>query len=472
MPNDFCRGPRLRSVGAGLRCSGRFGLRGGDGASEGPPPVALDDVHDVEDHQAVRLAEVHLHGTLELRGVALVVLDVHAPVEGVSAQQPARVAAAALDAEVLARRDLAVGLVAVQAVAAAVFVERNVPVVVAVGVEIQQLGIAVVPVLGRRPVEILRGVVRLAGPVHAHLVVGGVPGPGVGAELQLGIDLAQLLARAAEEVVDYGGAPLDPLLEAGAVGAFPAAVAVLLPGVDILGEAFELLPDVGLEGLAREVREVGHDVVVAGAVEDDAVEVVLAGHLFEERNFMLLHLGQRRIGEEHRLAGDLQLRGETAARQVVDGLPFGMSVVDQAAAEDAVSLGEGVERSVDLHAGLVGRLGEGADEVEVRAYDALPLLELRGVLARVDHLARGALDVEHEGRHARLAALVHIVADRIGIAEALPVGRAVEPHEFGFHGRGLRGRLPASGACGRGKQPKGCKQFSFHAFLVVFVGFR
>jgi len=135
------------------------GFGGCDGASERSPPVAVDDVYDVEDHHAVRFAEVHLHGPFELHGVAPVVLDVHAADEGMAAQQTPRVAAAALDREVVAVLDLAVGLVSVRRVAAAVLLDGDGPVVVAVGVDVQQVGVAVVAVLGRRPVELLRRVV-------------------------------------------------------------------------------------------------------------------------------------------------------------------------------------------------------------------------------------------------------------------------------------------------------------------------
>ena len=227
----------------------------------------------------------------------------------------------------VALRNLAVGLVAVQAVAAAVFVDRDVPVVVAVGVDVQQLGISVIPVFGRGPCVLLRGIVFPAGPVHPHFEIGGIPCARVGAELQPGFHGFQLLAGASEEAVDDRGAPLDPLFEPGAVRAFPAAGAVFLPCVDVLGKPFQLSADVPFEGFAREIREIGLDVVVTGAVEQDAVEVVLPGRLLEEGDLVFLHLRERRIDEEHLLAGNLQLRYESPARQVVHRLPFGMAVV-------------------------------------------------------------------------------------------------------------------------------------------------
>ena len=422
-------------------------------------------MHDVEDHHAVRLAEVHLHGTLELHAVAAVVLDVEAPDEGTAGEQAPREAAAPLDREVVAARHFAVGLVAMGAVAAAVLLHGDGPVVVAVGVEVEQVGIAVAAVLGRRPVELLRGVERGIGPVDPHLVVGGVPGPGVGAELQVGVDRGERLLRAGEEAVDHRGAPLDPLLEPGALAARPAPRAVLLPGVDVLGEALDPRADVGLEGPAREVGEVRLDVVVACAVEQDAVQIVARRGLGQHGDLVLLHLGQRRIGEEDALALDLLLGEQPAARHVVDRLPLGM-VVDRAATEGAVPLGEGVERAVDLQAVVARRLDEGGHEVEPGALEALPHAQLGRHAARIDHLSRGALHVEHERGDARLAALGRVVADRIGIGEADPVGRAVEPHHLAL------GRLPgSSAAAGQQRQGGHEREKEFFHLRDRFLGF-
>ncbi len=223
-------------------------------------------MYDVEHHQSVRLAEIHLHGPLEPGRIAFVVFDVHTAEEGSAAQQTARIAAPALDAEVVAFRHLAVGLVLMQAVAATVLVDGHVPVIIAVGEDVQQFGISVILIFGRGPCEVLRRIVRIAGPIDAHFEIGGVPRTRISAELQAGLHGFQLLFGAFEEVVDHRRAPLDPLLEIRAVDASPAAVAVLLPRIDILREPLQLFPDISLEFPAREIREVGLDIVVTAAV--------------------------------------------------------------------------------------------------------------------------------------------------------------------------------------------------------------
>lgn len=110
-----------------------------------------------------------------------------------------------------------------------------------------------------------------------------------------------------------------------------------------------------------------------------------------------------------------------------------MPVVDQSAAEYAVAFGKSVERTVNLQSGIVRSFDESTHEIEIGAGKPFPLPDLGRMFAGIYHFARSALDVEHQRRHAGLPALVHIITDRIGVTEAHPVGRTVEPHQFGFH---------------------------------------
>ena len=57
-------------------------------------------MYDVEHHQPVGLAEIHLHGPLEPGRIAFVIFDIHTAEERPAAQQTARIAASALNAEV------------------------------------------------------------------------------------------------------------------------------------------------------------------------------------------------------------------------------------------------------------------------------------------------------------------------------------------------------------------------------------
>ena len=204
-------------------------------------------MYDVEHHQPVGLAEIHLHGPLEPGRIAFVIFDIHTAEEGPAAQQTARIAASALNAEVVAFRHLAVGLVLMQAVAAAVLVDGHVPVIIAVGENVQQFGISVILIFGRGPCEVLRRIVRIAGPIDAHFEIGRIPRARISAEFQTGLHGFQLLFGAFEEVVDHRRAPLDPLFEIRAVDTSPAAVAVLLPRIDILRKTIQFFPDIGLE---------------------------------------------------------------------------------------------------------------------------------------------------------------------------------------------------------------------------------
>ena len=48
----------------------------GDSGRQLRPPAAVDDMNDIEDHQSVGVAERLRHGAGELRGIALVLLDI------------------------------------------------------------------------------------------------------------------------------------------------------------------------------------------------------------------------------------------------------------------------------------------------------------------------------------------------------------------------------------------------------------
>ena len=117
--------------------------------------------------------------------------------------------------------------------------------------------------------------------------------------------------------------------------------------------------------------------------------------------------------------------------------------------------------------GIVRGIDESSHKVEIGTGKALPLTNLRRIFAGIHHFARSALDVEHQRRHAGLPALVHIITDRIGVTEAHPVGRTVEPHQFGFH---PLGGTPAAGRTCRGKGQQAYSQQFFHEKLkAIFV---
>ena len=182
---------------------------------------------------------------------------------------------------------------------------------------------------------------------------------------------------------------------------------------------------------------------------------------------MILNGRKRGIGEQHLLARNLQLGHQSLAGNIVHGLPFGMTVVDQSAAEYAVAFGKGVERTVNLQSGIVRGIDESSHKVEIGTGKSLPLTNLRRIFAGIHHFARSALDVEHQRRHAGLPALVHIITDRIGVTETHPVGRTVEPHQFGFH---PLGGTPTAGRTCRGKGQQAYSQQFFHGKLkAIFV---
>ena len=182
---------------------------------------------------------------------------------------------------------------------------------------------------------------------------------------------------------------------------------------------------------------------------------------------MILNCRERGIGEQHLLLRNLQLGDQSPAGNIVHGLPFGMPVVDQSAAEYTVAFGKSVERTVNLQSGIVRSFDESTHEIEIGAGKPFPLPDLGRMFAGIYHFARSALDVEHQRRHAGLPALVHIITDRIGVTEAHPVGRTVEPHQFGFH---PLGGTPAAGRTCRGKGQQAYSQQFFHEKLkAIFV---
>ena len=86
-----------------------------------------------------------------------------------------------------------------QTVAATILVDCYIPVVVAVGVEVEQFGIAILFVVGGCPVELLRGVECVACPVDTHLVIRRVPSPCVSTEFEVGLYLMQFALRQFED---------------------------------------------------------------------------------------------------------------------------------------------------------------------------------------------------------------------------------------------------------------------------------
>ena len=69
-------------IGIRLLCFRSAGVGRGDPLGQGLPPVALDDVRHVEDHQTVGRAQRLGHGARELRSIALVLLHIERPDDG------------------------------------------------------------------------------------------------------------------------------------------------------------------------------------------------------------------------------------------------------------------------------------------------------------------------------------------------------------------------------------------------------
>src|SRR5699024_4998433 len=102
--------------------------------------------------------------------------------EGSAAEDTAQLLAGTFHAVPDALLCLAVGLVPDYVVALLILLDGDVGVVVAGGIEVQKLVIAVVLILRCGPVELLRGVVFTAGEVYPYFIVRGIPCTGVCAE--------------------------------------------------------------------------------------------------------------------------------------------------------------------------------------------------------------------------------------------------------------------------------------------------
>jgi hypothetical protein len=123
-------------------------------------------MHDVEHHQAVSVFQILCNGGGQLLRMVVELVHQYAAHEGSAAEDTAQLLAGTFHAVPDALLCLAVGLVPDYVVALLILLDGDVGVVVAGGIEVQKLVIAVVLILRCGPVELLRGVVFTAGEVY------------------------------------------------------------------------------------------------------------------------------------------------------------------------------------------------------------------------------------------------------------------------------------------------------------------
>ena len=87
-----------------------------------------------------------------------------------------------------------------------------------------------------------------------------------------------------------------------------------------------------------------------------------------------------------------------------------------------------MSKSMHLHAQGMGRGDKVGKVVEVGTDVALPFAHPRCMAAVVEHLARDRPYVHHHVREPDGGYLLQIIADAVPMAEALEVGRRIEPH--------------------------------------------
>jgi len=342
-------------------------------------------------------------------------------------------------------------------------------VVVARGVEVQQFGITRVFVLRRGPVEILRRVVCIAGPVDPHLEIAGIPGAGVIAKGDLRVDGLHLLAGQSHEIVNILCPPFEPLLEMLPGEIVHACAAFILPGIYILRKPLHRFAQIFLKCAPREVREVGHDAVIPDPVEDEPVEAGIFGHHFLQHPQDMLPEGGL-DGVDHCAVFLLLLRdGDDLPCGRVDHTgPFGVPVIDLPPVVKVVTCHKNVEGGVHLEAQLMGFADEITQEVEGGvAGEALPLRHPGGEGALPEHLARDGPHVHHRMGETDRFDLLQVKVDGVRMTQRGEIGRGVKPHQRRFAGRSRRLLLLR---CAARQQKQGQnKQENYRGHMLVMI---
>ena len=94
-------------------------------------------MHNIENHYAVRLFQIHTHRLFKLVCIAFVIFNIQTAREGNCAfEQIARILTSTLNTEVFARRILAVGFVFVSSRRTIIIVNGYVPIVIAIGIKV------------------------------------------------------------------------------------------------------------------------------------------------------------------------------------------------------------------------------------------------------------------------------------------------------------------------------------------------